>query len=249
MDRPAPGVACLTLNRPERLNALNADMFDAFTRSLDEAEADHEVKVLIVTGAGRGFCAGHDLDEVTDILQQTVDERILRLDHEVTRLLRVKTMTTPVIAAINGAARGGGMSLSAACDIRVASTTASFGVGFINIGIASGDAGMSWTLQRIVGPSLAAELMFTGRVMSAQEALNAGFVSRLVEPDRLLEAALEIAAAIARHDMLALRLTKKALNAAAALTFAEALDYENPWQIITMDSPYARAKNAEFLAR
>lgn len=249
LERPLPGVVLLTLNRPDRLNALTVTMFRRMAALVASLDADPEVKVIVVTGAGRGFCSGHDLAEVQSNRDLSIGERLMRVDEEVNSLLRLQTLSTPTIAAVNGAARAGGLAVVAACDIRLASTEASFGVAFINIGISSGDGGLSWTLPRLLGRSMAAELMLTGRVIDASQAEKIGLVSRVVEPGALLPQALELAAEIAAHDMLAIWLTKRALNASGGVTLADAVAMENTSQVIAMDSAVALEKNLEFLNR
>ncbi|GAA1002905.1 enoyl-CoA hydratase [Acrocarpospora pleiomorpha] len=249
VDRPRPGVAMVTLNRPESLNSLNNELFVTLADRLQELDRDREVKVIVLTGAGRGFCAGHDLTEVQAGRSQSIGERLIGIDDEVRCLLLVHSLTTPTIAAVNGPARGGGMSIAVACDMRVASTAATFGVAFVNIGISSGDAGLSWTLPRLVGSGVAAELMLTGRVVDADEALRLGLVNRVAPADRLLATALDLADQIAAHDMLAIWMTKRALNASGGISLEDAVRMENTAQIIAMDSETAQAKITEFFAR
>ena len=251
VGRPRPGVALVTFNRPDRLNALGTDMFEELRQVIPALNVDPEVKAIVLTGAGRGFCAGHDLNEIEKLNRapRSLGEQALRLDDEIEVLMRLRTISTPVIAAVNGAATGGGMSIALACDIRIASTSAKFGVAFINIDISSGDAGLSWTLPRLVGPGMAAELMFTGRRVEAEEAERIRLVNRVVAPDRLIDEALDMAEDIAAHDMLALWMTKRTLNASGNMALGDAIAMETTAQVIAMDSEAARRKTAEFLAR
>lgn len=252
IDRPRPGVALLTLNRPERLNSLDGELFGLIKEALPVLDADPDVKVIVLTGAGRAFCAGHDLNEVqhlNETVRPTMAQSALRIDDEVGTLMRLRTMTTPTIAAVNGVARGGGMSIAVACDMRVMSTEATLGVGFINIDISSGDAGLSWTLPRLVGHGMAAELMLTGRAIGGAEALRIGLVNRIAAAEDVVNQALEIAEQVAEHDMTAIWMTKRTLNTSANVSLAEALTMENTAQVIAMDSDAARKRTQEFLAR
>ena len=251
VEHSRPGVALVTLNRPQSLNSLNSELFEEFRSVIPALNTDPETKVIVLTGAGRGFCAGHDLNEIAELRQQarSLGGEILRIDDEVETLLRLRTLSTPVIAAVNGPARGGGLSIAVASDIRIASTQASFGAAFINIDISSGDAGLSWTLPRLIGPGMAAELMFTGRTVDAEEAARIGLVNRVVAPERLIDEALDMAESIAAHDMLALWMTKRTINAAGNMTLADAVAMENTAQVIAMDSETARKRTTEFLNR
>ena len=251
VEHSRPGVALVTLNRPESLNSLNSELFEEFNRVIPALNADPETKVIVLTGAGRGFCAGHDLNEIEKQNQQarSLGGEMLRIDDEVEILLRLRRLSTPVIAAVNGPARGGGLSIAVASDIRIASTQASFGVAFINIDISSGDAGLSWTLPRLIGSGMAAELMFTGRTVGAEEAARIGLVNRVGAPERLIDEALDMGESIAAHDMLALWMTKRAINAGANVTLADAIAMENTAQVIAMDSEAARKRTTDFLSK
>ena len=251
VEHPRPGVALVTLNRPDRLNSLNNEMFEEFRRTIPELNADAETKVIVLTGAGRGFCAGHDLNDIQELNKGPKNQgrEAIRIDSEVESLLRLRALSTPVIAAVNGPARGGGMSIAVACDMRIASTEATFGVAFINIDISSGDAGLSWTLPRLVGTGIASELMLTGRSVDAEEAGRIGLVNRVVEPNKLIDEALALAESIAAHDMLAIWMTKRAINAAANMSLTDAIAVENLAQVIAMDSEAAKRRIAEFLSR
>lgn len=249
VTRPEDGVALLTLDRPERRNALMAAVFEDLSIALTELDLDEDVRAIVVTGAGDSFCAGHDLDEVEKQDGLAVSPRLRQLERDVVRLVKVRTSATPTIAAINGAARGGGMSLAFACDMRVASTAASLGVGYIDIDLCSGDAGLSWTLTRLVGHGLAAELMLTGRIVNGVEAASMRLVNQVVSPDELLPTAIGMARQIASHSSLAVQLTKRTINAAESLSFEDALLVENLAQAIALDSPEARQRVSAFLAR
>jgi enoyl-CoA hydratase/carnithine racemase len=196
------GIATLTLHRPERLNAVNTAMLREIVAALDAADGDDAVRVVIVTGAGRAFCAGADLGEGGKTFDAVARGRASSIeDHEdgggvVT--LRVYDMSKPVIAAINGAAVGFGATFTLPMDIRIASTAARLGFVFARRGVVP-EACSTWFLPRLVGMARAAEWVYTGRVFDAEEARAGGLVSRVVGPDALIPAARELAIEIARH--------------------------------------------------
>ncbi len=190
-------IATVTLNRPERLNAWTVVMMDELIRAFDEADADDEVRAIIVTGAGRAFCAGADLDPAgfAARLQKLRPGEVPR-DTAGRFVLKVYEMKKPVIAAINGPAVGVGITMTLPMDIRMASDTAKIGFVFNRRGMVP-EGCSTWFLARIVGVSRAAEWMLTGRVFPVQEALEGGLVSRVLPPDKLLPTAREIALEIA----------------------------------------------------
>jgi enoyl-CoA hydratase/carnithine racemase len=196
------GIATLTLHRPERLNAVNTAMLREIVSALDAADVDDAVRAVIVTGAGRAFCAGADLGEGGKTFDAVARGRAESLeDHEdgggvVT--LRVYEMSKPVIAAINGAAVGFGATFTLPMDIRIASTAARIGFVFARRGVVP-EACSTWFLPRLVGMARAAEWVYTGRVFDAEEARAGGLVSRIVAPEALMPAARELALEIARH--------------------------------------------------
>src|ERR1700676_5206366 len=197
-ERVADGVAMLTLNRPERGNAVVPEMARDMLDALATLEQDRTVRVLVITGAGRQFCAGADLAEV----QRYIAEQ-LPIDHEPynARVLwpvtqRLVSCRLPLIAAINGGATAGGLDLALACDIRIASSRAKMGETYIQLGLNPGNGG-TYFLPRLVGSGLAAELALTGDVLDAQRALEIGLVNRVVEPEALLTEETALAARIA----------------------------------------------------
>jgi enoyl-CoA hydratase len=234
VERPLAGVGLVTLNRPDKRNALNPVLMDALAAGLVELDEDPEIRVVVVTGAGIAFSAGHDL---VDIMESSAtlgaEDRLAKLKHEVDCLMTVRTVLTPVIAAVNGAARGGGMALAAACDFRVAGESATFGTQFVNLGYSAGEAGLSWTLPRLLGTGVALKLMLLGESIGADEAHRIGLVEDVVPDDRLLDDALLRAQLIASHDRHALRVTKDAVINSLTLPFHEALDYESETALTT----------------
>ncbi|GAA4684556.1 enoyl-CoA hydratase/isomerase family protein [Frondihabitans cladoniiphilus] len=191
------GVSILTLNRPERMNSVTRDVF----RDLGEAArvvSRDGTRALVLTGAGdRAFCAGYDLAELGGLLATSVPEFLTIEDVASGAVRALQQLPFPVVAAVNGAASGGGLSLALAADIRVASSTASFNAAFVKVGFSVGELGTSWMLTRTVGPGLAAELSFTGRIVRADEALAIGLADRVVSPADLQATALELATRLA----------------------------------------------------
>ena len=222
------GVAVLTLNRPDRLNALSIAMLDAMLEALSRLADDGNVGVVVVTGAGRGFCAGGDVKamaEGREFAGGTLEEKAqeLRAKMEVSRWLH--EMPKPTIAMVRGAAAGAGLSLALACDLRIASDTARFATAFARVGY-SGDFGGSWFLTQLVGTARARELYYTAEILDAPQALALGLVNRVVPDARLEEETLALAARLARGPRVALRYMKRNMNAAEAGTLKDSLDLE-----------------------
>ncbi|SNR95970.1 enoyl-CoA hydratase/isomerase family protein [Blastococcus mobilis] len=206
------GVATVVLDRPQRLNALTEEMFEELPRALQELDADPSVRVILLTGAGRGFCAGMDLADASSLPERVTAELVRAQDRWGQATLALREISVPVIAAVNGPAAGAGLSLALAADIRVASTAARFNAAFIKIGLTGGDVGSSWLLPRIVGLGHAYELLLTGRLIDATEALRIGLVNRVVEPDELLPTAGALAREIAANSPTGVRLTKQVVQ-------------------------------------
>src|SRR3989449_7196700 len=222
------GVAVLTLNRPERLNAMSGPMLDAMLEGLPRLAADGDVGVVVVTGAGRGFCAGGDVKAMAEGREAegtTLEERAqaLRGRMEVSRWLH--EMPKPTIAMVRGAAAGAGLSLALACDLRVAGDTARFAPAFARVGY-SGDFGGSWSLTQLVGSAKARELYYTADIVDAQQALALGIVNRVVPDARLEEETMALAARLSRGPRIAYRYMKRNFNAAESGTLQDSLDLE-----------------------
>ncbi len=215
VTRPRPYVTLVTLNRPERMNAMSFDVMIPFRQALDEISRDNDTRVVVVTGAGAGFCSGADLVDsgrVPDIDGLTlpgISLRAMELLDDV--ILSVRKMHQPVIGAINGPAIGGGLCLSLAFDIRVAAQTAYFRAAGINNGLSSAELGLSYLLPRAIGASRAFEIMLTGRDVSANEACHIGLVSQVARDGELLEACYAIAARIAGWSRVGTELAKRLL--------------------------------------
>ncbi|MGE2692460.1 enoyl-CoA hydratase/isomerase family protein [Mycolicibacterium pulveris] len=236
IDRDRPGVVVLQLNRPKQLNAIDATMRDALTRVFAEIATDTSVSAVVLSGAGRGFCAGIDVRNFgPEMLEATAPaiER-MRFQEAMAALPEaIRALPQPVVAAVNGPCVGAGLALTLAADIRICSTAASFGNAAILLGLSGAEMGMSYHLPRIVGTSVAADWMLTGRTVSAEEADRRGLVSELVDPERLLPRAYEIAADIAALSPMAVQLTKRALQANTDAPLDAAVELENRNQVLT----------------
>jgi len=250
VDSPRPGVAVVCLNRPHRLNAINHMMVADLMGACDAIGADEEVRAVVLTGAGRGFCSGID---VRDFGPGSPDAGApalnrLRFQEMMAGLpLALHELPQPLIAAVNGPCVGGGLALCLAADIRLCSTAASFGNAAILLGLSGAEMGMSYHLPRIVGTSVAADWMITGRTVTAEEADRRGLVSELVEPEALMERALERASAIAELPALATGMTKRALQVNTdAADLRAAVELENRNQVIAHATDEAAARRSRW---
>jgi enoyl-CoA hydratase len=241
------GVLQITLRRPESLNALNYAMVLDFLAVLDEVESCGDLRAVILTGAGRAFCAGFDLrgygDEERVAAQGKIRGLLTRQDEIAAIPVRLNQLPVPIIAAVNGAAAGAGLSLAAASDIRVAAQGAVFSAAYLRAGFTGCDLGSSWLLPRIVGTGRAHELILTARRVEAAEALEIGLVTSVVAPESLLEAALGIATQIRQNPPLSVSLTKKGMWVAMETpSLAASVEFENRQQVLsalTEDQPEA----------
>ena len=225
-ERTGEGVAVVTLNRPDHANGVVPELIDELLEVVGGLEKDLDVRAVVLTGAGKHFCAGADLFALQEYL-----EKELRVTHEpfnaralfpVTQ--RIANCRMPFIAAVNGSATAGGLDLSLACDLRVASTQAKFGETYVKIGLAPANGG-TWFLPRLVGSGMAAELALTGDLISAERALEIGLVNRVVPPEELLPMATSIAERIAANPWRAVEATKQALRASWQLDLSTAMNY------------------------
>lgn len=243
----APGVIQLTLNRPDSLNALNHDLVSSLTDALDGIDQDESCRAVILTGAGRGFCAGLDLKGYGDDTARAargMARGLLEQQREIVGVAqRLHRLRQPVIAAVGGPAAGGGLALALASDIRIASTDAIFAVSFIKAGFSGCDIGTSWLLPRIVGAGRAHELMLTGRRFDAQEGFLIGMLAEVVQPNLLIERALFKAAEMMQNPPLSVELTKQGMWIALEIpSFDAAVEFENRQQVLSaMTSDQAEA--------
>ena len=222
------GVAVLTLNRPDRLNAMSGPMLTAMLEALPRLADDPEVGVVVLTGAGRGFCAGGDVKAMAEGREfggDTFEEKAsaLRAQMEVSRWLH--EMPKPTLAMVRGAAAGAGLSLAMACDMRIAGDSARFAPAFARVGY-SGDFGGTWFLTQLVGTAKARELYYTAEILSAEVALALGLVNRVVPDAQLEEETMALARRMATGPRVALRYMKRNMNAAEAGTLKDLLDLE-----------------------
>ncbi len=220
------GICWLTLDRPEQMNALTPEMGDGLVSALEQAGRDDEVRVVVITGAGRAFCAGGDLKtmNVRAERERTATGRLEALNAAGRRIpVLLRQVQKPVIAAVNGAAMGWGCDLAVACDMRIAAEGARFGELFVKRGLIP-DGGATYNLPRLIGMDRAAELIFTGRIVDAAEALRIGLVTRVVPAAELHEEARRLAAEIAANAPLAVQTAKRLLYAQQNLTIEQAME-------------------------
>jgi enoyl-CoA hydratase len=236
IDKPRPHVTLVTLNRPERMNAMAFDVMVPFREALEEVSLDNDTRVVVITGAGRGFCSGADLEDsghvpnIAGLTRPGIARRAMGILDDV--ILAIRKLHQPVIGAVNGAAIGGGFCLAVACDIRIASEAAYFRAAGINNGLTASELGISYLLPRAIGSSRAFELMLTGRDVDADEAGRIGLVSRVVAPDALLDACYETAERIIGFSRVGVELTKRMLwSGLDASSLTAHMDHEGHAQL------------------
>jgi 2-(1,2-epoxy-1,2-dihydrophenyl)acetyl-CoA isomerase len=230
-------IATLTLNRPERLNALGDTLRDDLLDAVSRAGADPDVGVLVITGAGRGFCSGGDVKSMSERNEAgqvpPPSDRFAPLRDRI--VLAMRDCPKPIIAAINGAAAGAGMNLALACDMRIASSAAKFSQAFVKRGLAP-DWGGSWLLPRVVGTAKACELIFTGEAIDASQALALGVVNAVVAPESLMDETYKLARKIAAAAPIAVQLSKRAIYHNEAVDLRAGLEFESFAQNICKDT-------------
>jgi enoyl-CoA hydratase len=237
VEEPAEHVRRLTLNRPDQLNAMNSELCEGVHEELRRIAIDRSIRAVILTGAGRGFCAGVDLHGYgaapgNDGSDESRD-RLGNQQHMSTLILALRALPQPVIAAVNGPAAGFGLALALGSDIRFASTATVFRAAFINIGVSNCDMGTSWLLPRLIGASRAHELMLTGRRFDAEEALRIGLVADVVDGEDLPARAVAAAEQIAALAPWGVRLTKQGMWSALEIPSEQAaVEYEDRQQIM-----------------
>jgi 2-(1,2-epoxy-1,2-dihydrophenyl)acetyl-CoA isomerase len=224
------GVATLTMNRPESMNSLSIALKEALLEAAREVSTDPAVRAVVLTGTGRGFCVGQDLREHVALLEGHDPAPLSTVrEHYNPLILALTSMPKPVIAAVNGMAAGAGAGLSFACDFRIAARTAGFLLAFANVGLTI-DSGVSWTLPRIIGQARATALAILAEPVNAESALEMGLVNAVVEPDRLLETAQELAARLAAGPTAAYAAIKQSIAFAATADLPSALAKEDELQ-------------------
>lgn len=251
---PEPGIALLTLNRPAALNALTDEGVDALHRLLADLAANASLRVLVITGAGRGFCAGFDLAQAAKAPQQddlgTAAAWTARQERFAGLVTSLRALRAPVIAAVNGLANGGGLAIALGCEIRYAAASARFNAAFVKVGMTGCDMGVSWLLPRAVGLSHSFEIMLTGRMVDAAEAERIGLVTATVPDEQLMPRALESARAIVANDAFGVWMTKRGGWAnAEAPSLAQAIELENRSQILAHSTGGLQRAADAFVAR
>jgi enoyl-CoA hydratase/carnithine racemase len=244
-DVAEAGLGVLRINRPERMNSQTVRMFAEYGLAA-RALRDSRLRALILTGAGeRAFCAGFDLDEVDVITRMGVREFLQFQETAAGGIQSLRHLPFPVIAAVHGAAAGGGLALALAADIRLVSPTAKFSAAFLRVGLSMGELGTSYNLSRLIGPGRAAEIGYSGRIVGAEEAVAIGLANRVVPADRLYDEAVALARLIAANSPGGVRMSKRAIQRNQEITsYAAALELENRGQALltrTADMPEALA--------
>jgi len=237
LDSPHPGVTRITMNRPEKLNALTTGLVQGLHAALDAVAVDHACRVVVLTGAGRGFCAGLDLGgygRAPDTEGFGPTQAGLAVQKHIANLIpHMRSLPQPIIAAVNGPAAGGGFALVLGSDIRLAAESARFNAAFIRIGLSACDIGTSWVLPRLIGAARAQELMLTGRIFDAAEAGRIGLVTEVLPNEALLDAAYAKADEIMRNTPFGVALTKEGMWSALEIPGMQAaIDLENRQQIM-----------------
>lgn len=243
------GIATITLNRPEKLNAFVGHMRRDLADALERAGRDHNVRVIIVTGAGRGFCAGADVAYMAELMERQDVEEFTRLLGAGRRVLTaIRQMQKPVIASINGAAYGAGFNLALACDLRLASESAMFSQSFVKVGLHP-DWGGTYFLPRIVPSNLACEMFFLGDAIDAEKALQLGIVNRVVPEAELAEETLKLAARLRDAPYKSIAAAKHAVYLSEESSLERMLQYETEAQLECFQSEEARERVRAFVEK
>ena len=224
------GVGIITLNRPERLNAINYQLVMDLIAIVTEMEQDEALRAVIITGAGRGFCAGADIKELAD-----PNARRLPVGGRYTFFNKLEDLLKPVIAAINGPCNGGGLELALCCDFRIASEAATFGLGEVKLGVIPAGGGTA-RLPRLIGPGRAKEFLYFGNRIDGQEAYNIGLVNKVVPADKLMDEAKAWASELVERPPLSLRMLKNCVNVGMQMDLLGAIDYEAKCAAVLMNT-------------
>ena len=244
------GVATITLNRPDRLNALTFEVYDELRRAFYALSDDDAVRVVIITGEGRGFCSGGDVEDIIGRLFEREFRGLLDFTRMTCDLiLAIRSCRKPVIGALNGTVAGAGAVIATACDMRVAAESAKIAYLFTRVGLSGADMGAAWMLPRIVGHAKASELLMTGDFISAEEAHRINLYNRVVPDGEALDAATELARKLSKGPSFAIEITKDALNREAAMDLASALEAEAQIQAALMVHPDFRESYDAFVEK
>ena len=233
VERPSDGVALLVLDNPDQRNAMSDAMTEAWSAAVRDVAGDPTVRAVVVTGEGSAFCSGGDTSWIASEPDATVDDLRRRMLPFYRAWLAIRSLEVPSIAAVNGAAIGAGLCLALACDIRYAAASARLGAPFVKLGMHPGMAA-TWSLPEVVGPAAARDLLLTGRLVGADEALRLGLVSRVIDHATFLDEVLAVAAQVAATAPIATRLTKLALADGGHATYDAALQWEALAQPVTL---------------
>ncbi len=244
------GIATITLNRPDRLNALTFEVYEELLHAFCALKAEPGVRVVVITGSGRAFCSGGDVHDIIGQLVERDSRGLLEFTQMTCDLvLAIRQCPRPVVAALNGTTTGAGAVIAIACDVRIAAASARIAFLFTKVGLSGADMGAAWLLPRIVGTGRAAELLMTGDFVTADEALRIGLYNRVVPDGDALVAATIFAEQLARGPARALEITKDALNREASLDLSSALEAEAEIQASLMTHADFREAYEAFVAK
>lgn len=244
------GVATITLDRPERYNALTFDVYKELRHTFEVIGDEPDVRTIVITGAGKAFCSGGDVEDIIGALFSRDFEGLLEFTRITGGLVyAIRRCPRPVIAALNGTVAGAGAVIATACDFRVASEDARIAYLFVKVGLSGADMGVSWLLPRIVGLSEATKLLFTGDFITAAEALRIGLYGEVVAKEQVLERSRELALQLARGPRFALEISKDALNREASMDLAGAIEHEAQIQAVCMQHPDFREAYDAWVAK
>ena len=250
LEIDSTGIATITLNRPERLNALTFEVYRELTDTLAAIKNERTIRVVVITGAGRAFCSGGDVHDIIGELFSRNMEGLLEFTRMTNELVQnIRTLPQPFIASLNGTTAGAGACIALAADIRVASEDAKIAFLFVKVGLSGADMGAAYLLPRVVGLSKATELLYTGDFVSAAEAERIGLYNKVVVPDQLTSATREFAERLARGPAFALAKTKEMLNRELFSNLETALESEAQAQAICMQHPDYREAYEAFVAK
>jgi enoyl-CoA hydratase/carnithine racemase len=237
----ATGVATITLNRPDRLNALTFEVYAELRDTFAALDTEPGVRAIVLTGSGRGFCSGGDVEEIIGALFDRDFGGLREFTRMTCDLVRnIRTCRRPVIAALNGTTAGAGAVIASACDLRIASETAKIAFLLVRVGLSGADMGIAWILPRLIGLGRATELLMTGEFIDAKRALEIGLYNKVVPSGQALAVAIELAKKLAGGPSTALAVTKKALDSEFVMDLQSALSYEADAQAALMEDPNFR---------